>query len=218
MEGTRMEFRKECAMRWMLMGSLGVCAAIVACVAVVVWGSEQAGTQPAAGAATGAGETEMAVTFTGGYETDGRDRGRPVVLVAAGLGVPADTFREAFKGVRPAGAGRGPTEEEARANKAALMKVLEPLGVTNDRLDEVSNYYRYNRSAGEMWKHVLAEAMARVKDGKVVGFVVTKAGAGYSSAPEVSVEGMAGVKGKVVLWFGEELKKNGSVKEIQLGE
>src|SRR4051812_47520904 len=82
---------------------------------------------------------EFPVTFTGGHDTDPRDGGRPVVLVAAGLGVPPEVFREAFRGVTPARNGR-PSAEEARRNKEALMKVLGPRGVTNDRLDEVSNY------------------------------------------------------------------------------
>jgi hypothetical protein len=61
-------------------------------------------------------------------------------LIAAGLSVRPEVFREAFSGVTPA-RGRGPTREEARKNKAALLKVLAPQGVTNERLDEVSDYY-----------------------------------------------------------------------------
>lgn len=45
------------------------------------------------------------VTFTGGHETDPKDRGRPVVLVAAGLGVKPEVFREAFSGVTPSRGG-----------------------------------------------------------------------------------------------------------------
>src|SRR4051794_23144238 len=83
-----------------------------------------------------------ALIFSGGHDTDPRDHGRPVVLIAAALGVKTEVFREAFSGVTPAG-DRRPTGDEARRNKAALMKVLQPLGITNERLDEVSNYYRY---------------------------------------------------------------------------
>src|SRR4051812_32613344 len=90
------------------------------------------------GETTPAGETKVPVTFTGGHETDPKDRGRPVVLVAAALGVKPEVFREAFSGVTPAKGGK-PSKELAQSNKAALMKVLKPHGVTNERLDEVSN-------------------------------------------------------------------------------
>src|SRR5689334_10813701 len=49
-----------------------------------------------------------AVTLTGGHDTDPRDKGRPVVLVAAGLGVTPEVFRDAFSRVTPAPAGREP--------------------------------------------------------------------------------------------------------------
>src|SRR2546429_5507803 len=87
-------------------------------------------------------EKKVPVTFSGGHGTDPKDGGRPVVLVAAALGVKPEVFREAFSGVTPARGGK-PSKEEARRNKAALMKVLKPHGVTNERLDEVSDYYRY---------------------------------------------------------------------------
>jgi len=83
--------------------------------------------------ATGA-ETRVPVTFTGGYDTDRRDGGRPVVLIAAALGVPTDTFRRAFSGVTPAR--NGPPEPgQVHRNKEALLSVLSPYGITNDRLD-----------------------------------------------------------------------------------
>src|SRR5438874_10510075 len=87
-----------------------------------------------------AAETKIPVTFSGGHETDPKDHGRPVVLIAAALNVKPEVFRKAFSGVTPA-RGRGPTGEEARRNKEALMKVLEPYKVTNDRIHEVSGYY-----------------------------------------------------------------------------
>ncbi|KXK15985.1 MAG: hypothetical protein UZ14_CFX002000161 [Chloroflexi bacterium OLB14] len=101
------------------------------------------------------GTDEVQVIISGGYELDPRDNGRPVILIASALGVPEEVFREAFSHVNPAGAGSSPSEEQAQANKAALMNVLAPYGVTNDYLDEVSNYYRYNRSAGETWPQIL---------------------------------------------------------------
>lgn len=97
-----------------------------------------------------------------------------------------------------------------------MLKVLGPLGVTNERLDEVSDYYRYRREAGELWRHVPAEAYARVKGGKVIGFVVTKGGAGYSSVPEVHVAGFPDVKARAVILYGKELGTNGSIKQIAL--
>src|SRR6478736_1641922 len=67
----------------------------------------------------------VAVVFSGGYDTDPRDKGRPVVLVAGALGVTPEVFRDAFSRVHPAGPGRGgPTREEAQANKAVLMSAL----------------------------------------------------------------------------------------------
>ena len=75
----------------------------------------------------------------------------------------------------------------ARRNKAALMKVLGPLGVTNDRLDEVSNYYRYRPQLGEMWPTTAAKAHAVVEDGKVKRIVVTSPGSGYSTLESASI-------------------------------
>src|SRR5689334_2006192 len=69
-----------------------------------------------------AAETKVPVTFSGGHDIGKNDYGRPVVLMAAALGVKPDEFRQAFSGVRPAH-GRGPTGAEARRNKEALMKV-----------------------------------------------------------------------------------------------
>ena len=163
------------------------------------------------------GEQRLAVTFAGGHDTDPRDRGRPVALVAAGLGVPADVFRETFTHVRPAGAGQEPEAGQVRQNKAALMKGLSPYGVTNDRLDEVSNYYRYVGSRGELWRNRPAVAYATVRDGKLTGFTVTDAGAGYTTPPTVAVEGRPDLAATVALGFGKDLATNGSVKAITLG-
>jgi hypothetical protein len=164
------------------------------------------------GTADGA-QTKVPVTFTGGHETDPEDRGRPVVLVAAALGVKAEVFREAFRGVTPA-RGRKPTGEEARRNKAALMKVLAPHGVSNDRIDEVSDYYRYQPGRGRLWKASPAEAHAVVEGGKVLRVVVTEPGSGYSTPPKATVRGMEGLALKVTLQFSKDLKKNGSVRSV----
>src|SRR5437588_6288417 len=100
-----------------------------------------------AGAAAGADEMRVPVTFTGGHEIDPRDHGRPVALIAAALGVKPEIFRDAFSRVTPAKNGK-PTGDEARRNKEILMKALGPHGITNERLDEVSNYYRYQPQKG----------------------------------------------------------------------
>ena len=48
------------------------------------------------------------------------------------------------------------------------MRGLAKYGVTNERLDEVSNWYRYRPQEGELWRHREANAEAVVKDGRVV--------------------------------------------------
>ena len=159
---------------------------------------------------------QVPVTFSAGHGTDLRDNGRPVVLIAAALGVPTEVFRTAFSGVTPAGAGEQPQAEQVGLNKAALLRVLGPYGVTNARLDEVSNYYRYNGSAGESWPTRAATAVATVRAGKVVVVTVTDGGAGYSSAPTVSVAGADASTAVVELAFGRDLGTNGSVTAVRL--
>jgi hypothetical protein len=169
------------------------------------------------GAKSRAAETDVPVTFSGGHEIGKGDFGRPVVLMAAALGVKPEEFREAFSGVTPA-RGRGPTGDEQRKNKAALMKVLGPLGVTNERMDEVANYYRFRPPAGELWPTKDAKAHAVVEDGKIRRIVVTEAGSGYSSPPEATVEGFSKAEFKVVLGFSKDLKKNGVVSGVEVVE
>jgi hypothetical protein len=165
---------------------------------------------------TGVTVARIPVTFTGGHETDPRDRGRPVILIAAALKVSPEVFRAAFSHVKPAGAGQQPQPDQVRKNKAALMAALGPLGVTDDRLNEVSNHYRYSRSRGEMWPTSAATAYAIVRNGIVTGFTVTNPGSGYSSPPEVSIEGMPGVHATAALVFDTDFDKNGAIKEIAL--
>jgi hypothetical protein len=55
-----------------------------------------------------------------------------------------------------------------------------------------------------------------VEDGKVKRIVVDEGGAGYSSPPTATVEGMDRVKLKVNLSFGKELKKNGAVEAVEV--
>jgi hypothetical protein len=167
------------------------------------------------GTSTQAAETKVPVTFSGGHETDRRDGGRPVVLVAAGLGVKPEVFREAFRGVTPARDGK-PTAEEARRNKEALLKVLKPHGVTNERLDEVSDYYRYRREKGELWPTKPAKAHAIVENGQIKQIVVTEPGAGYNSIPSATVKGLEKIPLKVNVRFGTDLKSNGSISSVEV--
>jgi hypothetical protein len=159
-------------------------------------------------------ETQVPVTFSGGHDIGRGDFGRPVNLIAAALGVKPDVFREAFSGVTPA-KGRGPSGEEARRNKEALMKVLKPHGITNDRLDEVSNYYRFRPQNGELWPTTAAKAHAVVEGGKIKKIVVTDPGSGYCSTPTASVQGMNSTL-KVTLKYSTELKKNGGIDAIEV--
>jgi hypothetical protein len=166
---------------------------------------------------TAATVTRVPVVFSEGHDTDPRDRGRPVVLVAGALGVTPEVFREAFSGVHPAGPGSGgPTGEEARANKAALMAVLGKYGITNDQIDAASNRYRYVRSRGEMWPIKPAVANALVQNGVVTGFEIVSGGSGYTTPPTITVPNVKAVTAKVELAFGKDLEKNGSVSAITI--
>jgi hypothetical protein len=162
--------------------------------------------------------TRTPVVFTGGHETDPRDNGRPVVLIAAALGVAPEVFREAFSHVHPANPNVGPTGDEAHQNKAALLTALGKYGVTNERLDAVSNYYRYVRSRNKLWHHKPAVAFALVKNGVVVGYEVINGGGGYISPPIVSVPGIANTNVKVELSFGKVMESNGSISAITVGQ
>jgi hypothetical protein len=161
---------------------------------------------------------DNSVVISSGFDTDPQDHGRPVVLIAAALGVPTEVFREAFSGVTPADQGSGgPTSEEAQKNKAALMKVLAPYGITNERLDEVSNYYRYNGSKGETWKTTKATATAIVTNGVVTGVKITNAGSGYSSNPTVTVNGPKGkITATATVVYTKDFKTNGSISAITI--
>ncbi len=158
-------------------------------------------------------EQRLPVRFAGGYETDRRDNGRPVVLIAAALGFKTQVFRDAFSKVHPASNGR-PSGDEQRQNKAVLLEALGQYGITNERLDEVSDHYRYRPQNGEMWPTKPAKAFAIVKDGKIVRFEIEDPGYGYSSTPKVSIPGMNGVKVAATLAFGVDFKKNGSIKSV----
>lgn len=157
------------------------------------------------------------VVFRGGYETDPRDHGRPVNLIAAALGVKPQVFRDAFSNVRPARNG-APSEMRARANKQVLLDALGKHGITNERLDTVSNYYRYQPHQGETWKHTPAKATAIIKDGKVTGFKITNPGSGYSSPPRITVAGHENLQVTAELKFSQNFQENGSIKSLKITE
>jgi hypothetical protein len=186
--------------------TLGLAATLLlaGCAAAAAPASAPAPT-PAASTAT--------VSITGGLETDPVDNGRPVVLIAAALGVPTEVFREAFSGVTPSTDGE-PTGAEAQSNKAALLAVLGPYGITNDQLDTVSNYYRYMGANGEIWTNTPASAEAIVEDGVVTGVRVIDAGAGYTSAPVITLS--TGQTATAELAYGTDVATNGSITSIAL--
>lgn len=165
------------------------------------------------------GVTRAPVTFAGGHETVPVDRGRPVVLIAAALGVKDEVFRDAFSRVHPAGPGSGgPTREEAQANKKVLMDALGKFGITNERLDTVSNFYRCPPGRGNIWKTQPATANALVKNGAVIGCEITSGGYGYTTPPTVSVPGFAIAAARVELAFGKDFETNGSVSAITVSQ
>ncbi|HZZ73619.1 MAG TPA: hypothetical protein VFE24_15305 [Pirellulales bacterium] len=157
------------------------------------------------------------ITFSGGHELGQNDFGRPCVLMAAALGVQPDVFREAFRAVHPARDGR-PSGDEQRKNKAALLKVLGPQGVTNERMDEVANYYRFQPAKGEIWPTQAARAHAVIENGQIKRIVVTEPGSGYCTEPRAAVEGYAGAKLKVTLGLSKDFKLNGSIHKIEIAE
>ena len=161
-------------------------------------------------------DPEWTVKISGGHETDGRDRGRPVNLVAGGLGVKPEVFREAFSRVHPAPPGQQPDPEEVRRNKEVLLGALSQYGISNDMLDSVSNYYRYRRERGEMWPVKQATATAIVARGVVTGFKITNPGGGYSSPPLITIVGHPEVRAEAVLAFSKDLSKNGSISAIKI--
>ncbi|NOU96248.1 hypothetical protein GC093_23940 [Paenibacillus sp. LMG 31456] len=182
-------------------------------------GADATSTNSSAGSVTSGNNSEQAtsVVISNGFNTDPQDKGRPVVLIAAALGVPTEVFREAFRGVTPAGLESQPSPELAQRNKAALLKVLAPYGITNERLDEVSNYYRYNGRKGETWKKTEAAATATIVDGVVTGVTITNPGSGYSSNPTVTVTGPNGViTGTATVIYAQDFKTNGSISAIAI--
>lgn len=160
-------------------------------------------------------EQRVELSITGGHDTDPRDRGRPDVLIAAALGVPTEVFRDAFSHVRPLHGETGDNEAQVRQNKAALMHALGPYGITDERLNQVSNYYRYSREHGqEVWRITPAKAFAVIRNGVIERVTITDAGSGYSSPPAISVPQMPDSQLAATLVFGKDFAKNGSIAQI----
>ncbi len=158
--------------------------------------------------------TRLPVVISGGHETDPRDHGRPVILVAGGLGVSPAVFREAFSRVHPVTAGSYPDQERARENKTVLLEALSKYGITNHKLDAVSDAYRYNPGSGKLWLAKPAVIAALVKNGKVISYEVIDGGAGYSSPPKLSVPGARSGPVSANLSFGQNLSTNGSISSV----
>jgi hypothetical protein len=158
----------------------------------------------------------VSVAITGGFRTDPRDNGRPVILVASALGVSSKIFRDAFSRVHPAPAGSEPDPEQVRRNKDVLLAALGPHGVSNARLDEVSSYYRCDGSRGELWKHHAAKVTVELSKGKAPVITVLDYGAGYTSPPKLSVPGHPEIKIKASLVFGFALDTNGSLSRVEI--
>lgn len=160
--------------------------------------------------------THFPVMISGGHETDPRDHGRPVLLVAGGLGVPPQVFREAFSRVHPVDPGSYPDHERAQQNKGVLLTALAKYGVTNQKLDAVSDAYRYKPGSGQLWPNKPAAIAAFVKNGEVLSYRVIDGGSGYSSPPKLSVPGARSAPVSVKLCFGQSLSANGSISEVTI--
>ncbi|MBL0385135.1 hypothetical protein JJB07_00625 [Tumebacillus sp. ITR2] len=182
-------------------------------------GTDNTNTRPPSPPSPTTNPVTNSVVISGGYETDPRDKGRPVVLIASALGVPTEVFREAFSGVTPSGLDSPPSPELARKNKAALLKVLAPYGITNERLDEVSNFYRYNGKQSKTWQVTPATATPIVTNGVVTGVTITNPGAGYSSAPTVTITGPNGtVTATATISYTKDFATNGSISSITINK
>jgi hypothetical protein len=203
--------------RAVAIAAVALAAAPVAAIAAISLTAADAAPAPSAApaaAATAARSTTVTVRIAGGHATAAHDHGRPVVLVAAALGVPTAVFRTAFDGVTPAAAGDAPDPAQVQANKAALLQVLAPYGVTNERLDAVSDHYRFQGSAGETWPREAASATAVVRGGKVVSITLLDGGSGYSSTPRVTVPGVPGATIRVTLHHGTDFATNGAIERL----
>ena len=160
--------------------------------------------------------TRVPAVISGGHETDPRDHGRPVVLVAGGLGVSPEVFHDAFSKVHPVAPGSYPDDQRARQNKEVLLSALSRYGITNQQLDAVSDHYRYQPRSGQLWPTKPAEIQAVVQNGNVTSFEITDGGSGYTSQPTLSVPGYRIAPVQANLSFGKNPSKNGSISSVIL--
>lgn len=160
----------------------------------------------------GTTEKVVNVSISGGYQTVAADRGRPVVLIAAALGVKDEVFRDAFSRVHPAPGGREPDPRDVNRNKQVLLAALSKFGITNERLDQVSNFYRCR--PGEMWRYQPAEIAVTMVGNSVKQVSVVRSGFGYSSKPTLSIPGHPEIRLDVTLSFGKDFATNGSIKQV----
>ena len=156
----------------------------------------------------------LEVQIEGGHETLTVDRGRPVVLISAALQVSPEVFRKAFSRVRPAPAGQEPDPNQVGANKRMLLDALGKLGVTNERLDAVSDHYRYQPGSGELWPHRSAIVHVKLEGCRIVSCSVIDPGNGYSSKPKLTVPGHPEIRLEAQLRFGTDFGRNGSVVNV----
>jgi len=159
---------------------------------------------------TGALDTQI----RGGHDTNPVDHGRPVILISSALGVPEAVFRDAFSRVHPAPGGQEPDPAQVDRNKQALLNTLAPYGVQNDRLDEVSNFYRYQPESGYLWQHREARISISLVKGKPPKTIVIDAGCGYSSKPKITVPGHPEILVSAEVRFTKNLATNGSLQKV----
>ena len=96
------------------------------------------------------------------------------------------------------------------------MNALGKFGIDNDRLDAVSNFYRYPPGSRNLWKNQPATASALVKEGSIIGYEITNGGYGYTKSPIVTVPGMASATAKVEIAYGKDMATNGTVSVITM--
>jgi hypothetical protein len=161
-------------------------------------------------------DVQVPLSFTGGHETEERDHGRPVLLIAAALGVSPAVFREAFSHVHPAPEGEKPRPGDVRQNKRELLKRLAPYGVTNARLDQVSNYYRFQRGTGNLWTYRDAQGYVTMHDGNIMAVTVVDPGNGYTSTPEVYIPGQPDEHFTATIHLDRDIAKNGSIAQVAI--
>lgn len=157
----------------------------------------------------------VTASLVGGFDIRAGDYGRPVPLYAGMLGVTPDNFRRAFSGVHPDTA-HDPSTAEQQVNKVALMSVLSQYRVTNDQLDRVANYYRFDSTAGQTWPHRAARVEATIVDGKVTKIRILDAGVGYTYPPQLVIPGFTSVRAAATIVFTNSFDTNGHIGAITL--